>query len=267
LRRRFRGGFGGGGSEAAGDFGLEIVAQGVGEDAGSDEFAEVAESDVREEREDHGQRGARMADNGDAHVIEDGPAAMTGGGDDDRFGKFIAGERFEEMAFVQVGIIEDDFKNAGMAFGEKRGGEAAGAAARQSYFLPQRQLREACEELLFGFDLEFGFGGDGEGELDKIHEIEIAEQAQADEAGHLGMKDDGALDAVIFQQGAAAGDLFENFGGEILAFEEKKEMGFVEGGIVEHGADDFPVGMVDETVEIFGGGGPGAFADGVRVFH
>jgi hypothetical protein len=52
------------------------------------------------------------------------------------------------------------------------------------------------------------------------------------------MEGEGALDAIIFQEGLATGDFFEDFGGEIFAVEEEAELRFVKRGIIEKGEKD-----------------------------
>jgi len=50
-------------------------------------------------------------------------------------------------AIVQV--VENDRDNLSVTFAEKRAGHARRAAARQCDFLPERKLRQACEQLIF----------------------------------------------------------------------------------------------------------------------
>ena len=52
------------------------------------------------------------------------------------------------------------------------------------------------------------------------------------------MEGESALDAIIFEERLAAGDFFEDFGGEIFAVEEEAELYFVERGIIEKGEED-----------------------------
>jgi hypothetical protein len=46
--------------------------------------------------------------------------------------------------------------------------------------------------------------------LDKIHWIEVADQAEARQTRRAGMEGESALDAIVPEDGLAACDLFEN---------------------------------------------------------
>jgi hypothetical protein len=61
------------------------------------------------------------------------------------------------------------------------------------------------------------------------------------------MEGEGALDAIVPEEGLAACDLFENLGRQILAVEEKTEMCFVHKGIVEHGQENIRAVMVEKA--------------------
>ena len=60
------------------------------------------------------------------------------------------------------------------------------------------------------------------------------------------MEGEGALDAIVFQEGLAACDLVENLGWQILAVEEKTEMCFIHKGIVEQGQENIRAVMVEK---------------------
>jgi hypothetical protein len=60
------------------------------------------------------------------------------------------------------------------------------------------------------------------------------------------MKGQSALDAIVLQEGLAAGDFLENFRGEV-AVEKEAEMRFVQGGVVEKGYEDVRGGMVEKS--------------------
>ena len=96
--------------------------------------------------------------------------------------------------------------------------------------------------------------------MGEVHQIELADEAEAGEARGAGMEGEGALDAIILEERLAAGDLFENFGGKIFAIEEQAELRFVERGIVEKGEEDVWIGMVEQDGEFVAGGGESAFA-------
>jgi hypothetical protein len=56
--------------------------------------------------------------------------------------------------------------------------------------------------------------------LSEIHEVELADQAEAGKAWSAGMEGEGALNAIILEQGLAARDFLEDFRGKIFAIEE-----------------------------------------------
>lgn len=82
--------------------------------------------------------------------------------------------------------------------------------------------------------------------MDEIHRIEVANQAEAGQTRRARMESQGALDAIILEEGLAAGHLFENLSREILAVEEKTEMRFVHERIVEQGQEDIRCVMVEK---------------------
>ena len=82
--------------------------------------------------------------------------------------------------------------------------------------------------------------------MDEIHWIEVADQAEARHTRRPGMEGEGALDAIVPEEGLAACDLFENFGWQILAVEEKTKMCFVHKGIVEQGKENIRAVMVEK---------------------
>jgi hypothetical protein len=82
--------------------------------------------------------------------------------------------------------------------------------------------------------------------LDEIHWIEVADQAEARQTWRAGMEGEGALDTIVFEEGLAACDLFEDLGWQILAVEEKAEMGFVHKGIVEQGQENVRAVVVEK---------------------
>ena len=82
--------------------------------------------------------------------------------------------------------------------------------------------------------------------MDEIHWIEVADQAEARQTRRAWMEGEGALDAIVPEEGLAACDLFENLGRQVLAVEEKTEMCFVHKGIVEHGQENIRAVMVEK---------------------
>ncbi len=95
-----------------------------------------------------------------------------------------------------------------MAFGEQRSRYTCGAAPRQGDFLAEGKLRQAREDLLLRVTLKLRRDCGREGKLHKIHEVEIAQKPQADEARGARMKKERALDGIGFQQRFARANFF-----------------------------------------------------------
>src|SRR5262249_52791417 len=146
------------------------------------EVAKVGDSELRQVGKNGGKRGRGIADESEANVVNVGPFAMRGNTLRDGGRYFFAGQSFQNLGFSEIGIVEDDWKNLSVAFGEKSACDAGWTAASQGDFLSERELWEAGEDLLFGVALEFGVDGGREGELYEVHQIEIAQKAEADEA-------------------------------------------------------------------------------------
>ena len=64
--------------------------------------------------------------------------------------EFLARENLENLGLGEIGAIEDDGKKLRMAFRQKGACHAGGATSSQGYFLTQRKLRKASDELIFG---------------------------------------------------------------------------------------------------------------------
>ena len=137
-----------------------------------------------------------------------------------------------------------------MAFGDERAGDACRAAASEGNFLAERQLREARYDLVFGNALEFRRGDGGKRELDKIHEVDIADQTQAGEARRAGMEEQSALDEITLEQIFARADAFENFGGKILARQQQAKLLFIQGGIIEESREDLGRGVKKQGAQV-----------------
>ena len=152
--------------------------------------------------------------------------------------KFFASQGFQDLGFGEIGVVEHDRENLWMAFGKERAGDSAGTTTSERDFLAERQLCEACEELAFGHALEFGLRADRQGQLREIHQVEVSDEAHADQSWCVRMKCESALDAIIFQEILASGDFCEDFEREILAIEKEAELRFVERGIVEEREQD-----------------------------
>ncbi len=131
------------GLRAAVEFGLEVIAEGVGDDAGGAQIAEVVLVYVRKEGEDGGEGCAWGSNEGEADAVDAGPAAVVGDGVRNGERNFFAGECFEDLGFGEVGVIEDDRKNLWMAFGEESASDSGRAATGERDFLAERKLGEA----------------------------------------------------------------------------------------------------------------------------
>ena len=169
--------------------------------------------------------------------------------------KFFSGERFEDLGFGQVGVVENDGENLRMAFGEERACDSSRAATGERDFLAERKLREPGEELLFGDALEFGGHADGQRELSEIHQVKIFDEAETGQPWRVRMEGECALDAIVFEKVFSSGDFFEDFGGEIFAVEQEAELSFVERGIAENSEQDIVGLMLEESGEVVARGG------------
>src|SRR5947208_17118585 len=110
-----------------------------------------------------------MAYQSQPHIVRTGPFAVMGDGGNHASGKSLARQRFEDLRFRQVRVVENDGEDLGMAFRKQRTGNARGTAARQSNFLPEGKLRQARSQLFFGMELELGGSAGLQSELDQIH--------------------------------------------------------------------------------------------------
>ena len=82
--------------------------------------------------------------------------------------------------------------------------------------------------------------------MDKVHQIEVADQAEARQTRGTRMEGEGTLDAIILEESLAASDLFEDFGGEILPGQEETQIRLIERGIVEEGQENIRGVMVEK---------------------
>src|SRR5208337_5242191 len=113
---------------------------------------------------------------------------------------FSSARALSTCDFREEGIIEGDRQDIRMAFRYECAGNVRGSAASESNPLAQWQLREARNDLGFGEAFELRGGGGREGELYKIHEVDVAQQAQTGEARSTRMKKQRALDGIAFQE-------------------------------------------------------------------
>ncbi len=145
------------------------------------------------------------------------PLAVIRNGKDDGLGQIIAPENFQDLGFREAGIVESDFENLRVTGGDQGAGNTRGAAAGEGNSLPQRQLWEARDDVFLGVALEFGGSAGRQRKLYEVHQVEVAQQAKADEARGSGMENQGALHGVAFQECLPRGDALNNLGGEILS--------------------------------------------------
>ena len=103
--------------------------------------------------------------------------------------------------------------------------------------------------------------------MDEIHWIEVADQVKARQTRRAGMEGEGTLDAIVFEEGLAARDLFENLGGKVFAIEKEAKLRLVHGRIIEEGQKDVSGRMVKERGQFIAGGDEGAVAVWIGVVH
>jgi hypothetical protein len=125
------------------DFGLKILAEAFGDDARRREFAEVGDGEFGKIGEDGRERGAGMADEREADVIALRPLAVVRDRLDYADGEAVEREGFQDLGFVEIGIVEDNGENLRMTLGEESAGYASRAAAGECELLSERELREA----------------------------------------------------------------------------------------------------------------------------
>jgi hypothetical protein len=208
-----------GDAHAALDFRLKIAAQVFRDDAGIREYTKIGYGKERQEGEHGCQWRGGIAHKREAHIVGLGPFAVTGDGLHDAKRSFLARQSLEHLRFREEGIIEGDRQDIRMAFRYECAGNVRGSAASESNLLAQWQLREARNDLGLGEAFELRGGGGREGELDKIHEVDVAQQAQTGEARSTRMKKQRTLDGVAFQEILARANVFKYLRGKILAGE------------------------------------------------
>jgi len=94
-----------------------------------------------------------MTHESEAYVVGAGPLAVVNDGVNDFWLQFFTSENLEHLGFGEMGVVEHHGKDVRMPFGQQRAGNAGGTPPRESYFLPERKLRQAGHELLFGHAL------------------------------------------------------------------------------------------------------------------
>jgi hypothetical protein len=244
-----------GGAHAALDLGLKIAAEIFGDDAGIREHAKIRYGEVGQESKHSRQWRIRIAHKREAHIVGQGPFAVTGDGLHDTKRSFLAGQGLEHLGFRQEGIIEGDGHDLRVAFRNERTGNVRGSAASESNLLSQGQLREARNDLGFGEALEFGGGGGRESELDEIHEIDVAQQAEGDEARGTRMKEQSALDGIAFQKTFARANVFEHFRGKVLAGKQQAQLRVIQGGIIEERGEHLRRRVIKQGAQVVTRGG------------
>jgi len=68
------------------------------------------------------------------------------------------------------------------------------------------------------------------------------------------MKSDSTFDAIIFNEGLATRDLFENFSREILAIEEETEASLIERGVIQNAEQDVRGRMMQQSGKLIASG-------------
>jgi len=182
------------------------------------------------------------------------PFAVIGDGENDDLGQFVVPQDFQNLRFGEAGIVESDFENLCVARGDQGSGDARGAAAGKSNSLPQRQLRQARDDVLLGVALEFGGSRRRQRILNEVHQVEVAQKAQANHARGTGMKNQGALHGVAFQECFSPGDIFDNLRRQIFSREQQAEERIVERGIFEKGEKNLCRWVVEKRLQFFAGG-------------
>jgi hypothetical protein len=239
------------------DFGLKVFAKIFRNDAGRNELTEVGDGQFGQVGKDGGQGRGAVAYQSQSNIVGMGPLGMLSDGLNDGGRNLFAGKSFQDLRFGEMRIVENDGEGLRMAFREKSSGDAGGPATGQRDFLAKRELGQAGRELIFRVALQIGRDAGCERELDEIHEIEIAQQAQGNQAGRMRVKRESALDAIALQEMLASRNLFEKFRAQILTLKEKAKSRVVESRIVQESAEDFERRIVNQSGELLAGGGAG----------
>ena len=145
---------------AAVELGFKVLTHMVGDYAGGTEILEIGSIELRQVRENRGERGAASSDQRQSDIVGTGPAAVLRDSVSDSSRKLFAGERFQDLRFGEIGVVEDYRKNLRMAFTKESTGDPGGSPACQCDFLSERKLRQAGEKQVFGDPLEFGWHAD-----------------------------------------------------------------------------------------------------------
>src|SRR6266481_1359667 len=144
------------GANAALNFRLQILAQIFRNDAGRGQFAQIRHREFGQVGENRRKRRCTMTHKREANIVSDRPLAMLNDGRDNGIGKFLAGQRPQDLRFGHVRIVENNGDNPRVALGQQRACHARRPATRQRNFLSERKLRKPREQLIFGTTLQLG---------------------------------------------------------------------------------------------------------------
>lgn len=208
-----------------------------------------------------------MADKRQADIVSNGPLTMLGNRRDHRHRYLLSGQGFQDLCLIHVRIVEDDRNDLLMAFDQKRSRDAGRTAAGESNFLAEGELRQPREQLILGVKFQFRGNTGRKRDLHQVHQIEIAQEAQADQTQRSRMKREGALDPVTFEQVFAAPHLFQNFSREVFSFQEKAELRFIERRIIQKREEHIRGRVVKQPGELFARGDKCALARICRLKH
>ena len=239
-------------------FRLKIFAKIFRDDAGSGEFAQIDHGELRQITEDNCERRGRVAHQSQAHVVVLRPFTVIGDGEDDHLREIVAPEDFQDLRFGEAGIVESEFENLGVAGGDQGAGNAGGTAAGESDSLSQGQLGQARDDVLLGVALEFGGSRGRQRILHEVHEVEIPQQAQTNQARSAWMENEGALYSVALQEIFSRGDVFDDFGGEIFSGEKQAKERVVDRGIFKQCIEDFGRRVIEKRFQFLADGEAGA---------
>jgi hypothetical protein len=242
------------------NFRLEILAKIFRNDAGSSQFAQIHHGQLREITKHNGERRGGVADESEAHVVMLRPFAVIGDRENNDLGQFIVPEDFQNLGFREAGIVEGDFENLGVAGGDQGPCDTGGAATGEGNSLAQGQLGETRDDVFLGVALEFGGNRGRQRKLHEVHEVEITQEAETNEARSIGMKNQRALYGVALQKVFSRGDVFDDLLGQIFPGEQQAEERIVERGISEQRGEDLGRWVIEQRLEFFAGGEASAVA-------
>src|SRR5713101_9315090 len=198
-------------ANAALHFSLQILAKVFRNDPRRRQFAQIRHRELGKIRKNRGQGRRGMADQREPNVVSDGPFAVLHDRRYHRRGQLFPRQHSQNLRFGHVGVVQHNGNGLRVTLGKQRARDPRWSSPRQRDFLAERKLRQTREQLLFGVALQLGGNTGQDRHLHKVHQIEVAEQTQADQPRRPWMKRQRSLHPVTLEQWFTPRNLLENF--------------------------------------------------------